>query len=126
MPRRQILLTNHDHIETIALVDPRNLDGNPYEVAEQAVAQAEALARLALKYLDSSYKMARNASLERSLVLTGEVPKQAYKDSAECMVFNVVLSDLTRAVLKLEALKKAVAYDPKARTTRAKAPETDR
>ena len=102
-------------IQTINIVDPRTLDGNPYEVAEQAAAQAEALTQLALRETGNALRMGRNAASERSLVITGAVPEAAYETTGEGRAFEAATELLTKAALRLASLTKAVAFDPKAR-----------
>lgn len=103
------------NIRTIAIVDARSLDGSPYEVAEQAVAQALALTQLATEHTEIAQKMGRNAEDERNLVLTGEVGATEYEATPQGKGFAAAASGLEQAAQRLVSLRKAVAFNPKAR-----------
>lgn len=101
-------------IQSFTIADPRTFDGDPFEVAERAVRQSQAVVKVALQSLDGARLMARNAQLERELLTTGECDAPAYENSAEARKFDTVRSDLENAEERLRVLAKAVAFNPKA------------
>lgn len=58
---------------TFDYLDPRELDGDPFQVASAACQQAENALSLAEKSVDDAYIMARGAHMERQLQ-SGEEP----------------------------------------------------
>lgn len=99
---------------TYTYTDPRDLDGNPYEVAAASVAQAIAAAGLLESALTDSLVMARNSDMERQIALTGEADVRAWNtNSAQGRQFAVALKELAAIQKRLTVLKGAVAYDPR-------------
>lgn len=97
----------------ITLTDPRDFDGNPYEVADRAVAQVEEAVRRLAPALAAARLMARNADMERNMA-TGKPPAgSAYNDGPQGRMFDRIEDGLSSAYKSLGALRAAVAYDPK-------------
>lgn len=100
-------------IQSFSIADPRTFDGDPFEVAERAVRQVEALARLTAQAVDGARLMARNAQLERELLASGECDAVAYDSSAEGLRFDRVKADLAEVERSLGILARAAGYNPK-------------
>jgi len=103
-----------DTVQTFTLVDPRSLDGDPFDVAERAVRQAEALTRLLAQSINGARLMARNAQLERELLQTGECDAPAYDLSAEGRSFDALSDTVKEIERKLGVLARAAGFNPKA------------
>lgn len=58
--------------------------------------------------------MARNAQLERELIMTGECDAGAYDSSGEGRRFAQIEEDLRAIQRDLATLKRAAAFNPKA------------
>lgn len=101
--------------KTFVITDPRTFDGDPYEVAERAVRQAEAVAKLLLQSIDGARLMARNAQMERDLALHGQCDAPAYDESAEGRRFATIKEAIEECERKLKPLAAAVRYNPKER-----------
>lgn len=110
---------------TITIVDPREFDGDPYQVAERAVAQIKALILLTAENLDAVDKMARNAELERLLSAgTNDAAELrrlalAWPESPQGRKLSNILERLEESYGELNTLERAVAYNPKARVPKA-------
>lgn len=104
---------------TFTITDPREFDGDPFQVAERAIQQAQALAALAEKSLDAAEIMARNAELERSLLLDKEaslMPVAAgWPESPQGRMIDSAREALQTSQRKLKVVAKAAAFNPKAR-----------
>jgi hypothetical protein len=98
---------------TLAVSDPREFDGNPYEVAEQATRQLHGLARLMELSLPAVEKMARNAQMERDIALGGEPDAAGWPDSPQGRQFEMIRRQNADHVRVLNYLVQAAAYDPK-------------
>jgi hypothetical protein len=108
---------------TVTIADPREFDGDPYQVAQRAVAQIKGLTMLLAENLDAVDKMARNAELER--LLAGGIDADelreiaaAWPESPQGRKLSNVEGMLGQIVLELSSLEKAVAYNPKSREAR--------
>ncbi len=117
-------MTTHPTKHVVTVIDPRDFDGDPYQVAERAVAQAKAVARILTDNLDAVNKMARNAELER-LLAAGEWDSDELRDKAhgwdespQGRQFVAINDELSSIIQRLERLEKAVAYNPKSREAR--------
>lgn len=109
---------------TVTITDPREFDGDPYQVAERAVAQIKGLTLLLIENLDAVDKMARNAELERLLasgsIDTEELRKQAlgWPESPQGRKLSIAEERLQAIVNDLTSLERAVAYNPRSRESR--------
>lgn len=104
---------------TFTITDPREFDGDAFQVAERAIQQAQALSALAEKALDAAEIMARNAELERALLLDKEaslMPVAAgWSESPQGRMIGQSREALVLAQNKLKVVAKAASYNPKAR-----------
>ena len=96
------------------ITDPRTFDGTPYEVAERAVRQAEAMAKLTSYAVRTARLMARNAQAERELHASGTCDMAAYDSSAEGRRFDVAINDAEKVEKSMRVLALAAGFDPKA------------
>lgn len=95
----------------LTLVDPRYFDGNPYEVAGRAVAQAAGIALVLQKALDDARLFARNAELERH-----EDPDPKVFEEGPHGRLHTQLEDMAADIAaKLGILQKAAEFDPEKR-----------
>ena len=104
--------------QTFAVADPRTFDGNPYEVAERAARQVEALARLTRQSAETARLMIRNADLERQLALDGACSAEAFEDGALARKVDKVIEDAGDAEKAMKLVATAVAFNPKAQVGR--------
>jgi len=97
--------------------DPRNFDGDPYQVAERAVQQQAALVALLLEYHEATMLMVRNADLERSLAAGIPLDEIApsWPESPQGRKLSSILENLEGARDDLRHLQRAASYNPKAR-----------
>ncbi len=95
------------------VVDPRQLDGDPYEVAALAIEQAAALAGHYRHALEIADLMARNAEMERQLYFTGEARPEKYTEGPQGRKFRVLDMSIANAQETLQTLAKAASFDPK-------------
>lgn len=95
------------------MTDPREYDGNPYEVAARAVSQAEAVARILASTIDSARIMARNAEMERELHRGEDPNAPAFDDSAQGRRFEAAAASATAIQKELRVLGQAAGYNPK-------------
>lgn len=101
--------------KTVTITNPADYDGDPFDVAVRAVAQAGALTGITREALESARLMARNAELERELLLTGECDAVAWEDSGEGKKYRVLIQYLTGIQQQLGILEKAAGFNPKAK-----------
>ena len=101
-------------IKQFSVADPRTFDGNPYEVAERAVAQAEAIGAIFAQSVDDAAVMARNAEMERQIVRDGEPDAQAFEDGPQGRKFKQTETEIKAINDRLVLLRRAAGFDPKA------------
>ncbi len=107
---------NESTFETqyFALPDPRDMDGDPYEVAQRSCLQAEALARMLAITLEATSLMARNAQMERNMVETPHDPRAGeWEDSAQGTQFARCHKNAKNIERTMNTLAKASGYNPK-------------
>lgn len=104
-------MTHQTH--TLAVSDPREFDGNPYEVAERAIRQLQGLAKLIELSLPATDKMARNAQMERDIALDLPADAASWPQSPQARLLARIAEQNADHVRVLEQLAKAVAFDPK-------------
>jgi hypothetical protein len=97
----------------ITLTDPREFDGNPYEVADRAIAQVEEAVRQLAQPLYVARLMARNADMERNIALRKPPAGSAYNDGPQGKAFDRIEDRLASAYKSLGALRAAASYDPR-------------
>lgn len=98
---------------TFVVTDPREFDGDPYEVAERATLQAEALLNLTIQAVEDAEVMARNADLEQQMDLGGQPDASLWADSAAGKRWKAVSERLTGVVPDLGVLRRFAAFNPK-------------
>lgn len=99
--------------QQFTVADPRSFDGDPYEVAARAAAQAAAVARILAQTVESARVMARNAEMERELS-RGDDPKPVkWDEGPHGRRFDEVQSAAEAAEKALQILGKAAGFDPK-------------
>ena len=106
--------------KTITVVDPREFDGDAYQVAQRAIQQVCALTGLLIQNMEPTNLMARNAELERLLsagTSSDELREAAtaWPESPQGRQFASMSEALAEVQARLLSLERAVAYDPKAR-----------
>lgn len=96
------------------MVDPRELDGNPYEVAEKAAAQAAALVAAASWATEVARLMSRNAEMERQLYRGDPSDPVSWEKGGLGRRFEKVQDDLQATQKDLKLLIRAAGFDPRA------------
>lgn len=102
----------------ITIKDPREFDGTPFEVAERAVKQAQALAAMLNQAVDAAERMARNAEMERDLYATGTCDATAWPGTPQGVRWDAVKTNVLSTEKMLGVLAAAAAFNPRNRTTK--------
>lgn len=97
----------------VIFTDPRDQDGNPYEVAAFAIAQAEGILTIYRQALDAAYLMARNAHMERNLAQRKPPAGDGYATTAEGRKFIGLENAAADSKTALDVLRTAASFDPK-------------
>jgi hypothetical protein len=95
------------------ITDPRDFDGDPFEVAERACRQAEAVAAILERCLNGANLMARNAEMERNLLESDDAKAAGWEDSLQGRHFATLIADAQLAQRRLQMLAKATAFNPR-------------
>lgn len=95
------------------VADPATFDGNPYEVADRALAQASAVADVLTDALEQTYPMLRSADFERQIALNGNCDDDEFENSGLAKRFKSLHATLADAKRTLAVLRKAASFDPK-------------
>lgn len=95
--------------KSFVVTDPREFDGDPFEVADRAAAQAESLLTLTSEAVDDAYVMARNAEMERQ----GGDGASEWPESAAGKRWQSVIDRLPEIRLDLSVLRRVAAFNPK-------------
>lgn len=95
------------------LIDPRELDGDPFDVAERACQQAAALAGILGESLEPVRIIVRNAELERQLQGGGSADAEAWERGPQALRLDGLKRDLEAAKKGLTVLATAASYNPK-------------
>lgn len=99
---------------TFTVADPRQFDGDPFEVAERACAQAQAVARVLASCVTGAEVMARNAELTRNLAETRDDARATEWDSsAQAQKFRALAEEAESAERTLGQLSRAAGFNPK-------------
>lgn len=104
----------NENIKQFSVADPRTFDGNPYEVAERACAQAEALLAIAADAIEGAFLMARNAEMERQIVAGQDPNALAFENGPYGKRLDRAKIDVANAVTSLRVVGRAAGFDPKA------------
>lgn len=99
--------------KTFTIADPRDFDGNPFEVAERAVAQLEGLERLIAYALPSAELMARNAEMTRRMDLGGEPEGDRWVETPQGRQWAALKEEMKAVQKRLRVMKAAASYDPR-------------
>lgn len=97
----------------LVIIDPREMDGNPFDVASRAAEQAAALIDLAAEQTALAALMARNSYMERELQEHRPLTPNAFEESAAGRRFVRDQEDLEDLAKSLRISAKAAGYDPK-------------
>jgi hypothetical protein len=100
-------------LKTFTIADPRDFDANPFEVAERAVAQLEAMIALTRGALPVAELMARNAEMTRRMDAGHPPEGDRWAEELQGRQWTRLRTDLEALEKRLGALKLASAYDPK-------------
>lgn len=95
------------------IADPKLFDGNPFEVAERAVAQLEGVIDLARQLAPTAELMARNAEMTRRMDLDGQPEGDRWAETPQGRQWHALREELQRVDRRLMAMKAAASYDPK-------------
>lgn len=95
------------------VTDPRCFEGDPFEVAERAAEQAEALTRLAMQAADDANIMARNAELERQIIRDEELDAAGWEDSPQGVRWKHITATLGELSKTMISLRRAAGFNPR-------------
>lgn len=95
------------------ITDPRDFDGNPFEVTERAIKQIEAIVGLAQTAIPCAELMARNAEMTRRIDLGGEPEGDRWAGEPQGRQWAALRDELTAIRRRLRIMKAASTYDPK-------------
>ena len=96
---------------TFTVANPKDFDGNPFEVAERAVAQLEGLASILAEALPPAELMARNAEMTRRLDAGEEPEGDRWAETPQGGYWRAVREELDRIQYRLRVLKRSAGYD---------------
>lgn len=99
--------------QTFAIADPRTFDGDPFEVAERAVAQLAGLAALIDREIPATLLMVRNAEMERNLIATDEADAAGFDESLQGQRWQEARDRLLGFRNDLAILRRVAAFNPK-------------
>lgn len=114
----------HIRSTEITITDPREFEGDPYQVAESAIRQATALLDIASTQLDKVDLMVRNAALQREIDLGNATPEhlrevaQGWPESPQGSKLRIAQQELRDAGKHLSILARAAAYNPKSKVSK--------
>lgn len=99
--------------QTFTVTDPRNFDGDPFDVAVRGVAQLKGVLDIASSLTHATMMMARNAEMERNM-LNGEAAGVArWDDSAQGKQWAQIESELSGLIKRAQTLQRAAGFDPR-------------
>lgn len=102
-------------IQTFTVADPKEFDGDPFEVAERACAQAAAIAKILEASVKAAESMALNAQMTRNLQ---ETPANARAEEWPESVYAKRLQEALKAAAGIEKVMtqvgRAAGFNPKA------------
>lgn len=99
--------------------DPRDFDGDPYDVAKRACLQAGAVARVLKDTVADARVMVRNAELERQMARDEQPSAIAFEDSIHATKLDTVAEAAEAAEKALAQLARAAGFNPKAPLNKA-------
>ena len=95
------------------IADPRDFDGDCFEVADRAVAQLQGLLQLTEEALDPARLMARNSELERQCQRDENCDAIGWDETAEGKRWSKVRVNLGVVKADLGTLRRVAGYNPK-------------
>jgi hypothetical protein len=104
-------------LTTFVVQDPRQFDGDPYQVAERAIQQLRGVLEQFEALLPATVLMVRNADLERTLALgnaLGDVAKE-WPESPQGRKLTEIEDQIAAVQKTLTRLQAAAAWNPRAR-----------
>lgn len=99
--------------KTFTVADPRTFEGDPFEVAERACKQTEAVARVLVGTVETANLMARNAQMERNLIEDDDAKAAEWDTSIHGKRFANLIEQARDIERQLGILGKAAAFNPK-------------
>jgi hypothetical protein len=95
------------------VADPRDFDGNPFEVAERAVAQIEGLLTIIDELVPASESMARNAEMTGRIDLGQPPDGDDWPTRPQGRQWKLLRDELEALRRRTKTLKLAAGFDPK-------------
>jgi len=96
----------------VQITDARDIDGDPYQVADQAFRNLDQILLAADEALDAIDVLATNAEMQRNLDLGNEADASTALDGLICRRLIGMRGDLAAARQSLEVLRRAATFDP--------------
>ena len=100
--------------QSFVVADPRTFDGDPYEVAERAVAQMEGVLRVLDDAMAPTVLMVRNAELERQIALGSGPDVKLFDESVQGRKWTTLREQIEGIRSELKLLRQVAAFNPKA------------
>jgi hypothetical protein len=100
-------------IKNFSISDPRDFDGDPFEVAERAARQSLALVDLLTDSLASADVMARNAEMERQLLRAEDADAPGWEGTPQGRQFKAAEQDVKNLRTRLGVLARAAGFNPR-------------
>jgi len=95
------------------LTDPKEFDGNPFEVSSRALLQSAALAQLLAFSLDQAEIQVLNSYMERNLNESKDPNAKGWDKSSLGRRLGETKQEILAIQKRLAALATAAGYDPK-------------
>jgi hypothetical protein len=95
------------------VIDPRMMDGDPFEVADRACKQAEAVARILTGCIEGANIMARNSEMERNLMESDDAQALDWEASPQGKRYAALTESVRLVEGQLKLLGRAASYNPK-------------
>ena len=102
----------HD-TRTFTVANPRDFDGNPFEVAERAVAQLEGLIAILAEAIPPAELMARNAEMTRRMDAGEEPEGDRWVETPQGRYWVRLATNVASLRAQLRVIKAAAGYDPR-------------
>lgn len=99
--------------KTVVVTDPRSYDGDPFAVADRAIAQCIGLNTLSKQAVEDAILMARNAEMERQCLAGIEPDAELWLNTVQGRRWHYLWQVLAEQGSTFKALQRAAAYDPK-------------
>lgn len=97
----------------IVFVDAREFDGDPYEVAGQAIAMADGILQVGERAIEVADLMARNAEMERNMALGNPPAGDKWPETPQGKLWVGVAQRVEELRKRLRTLRAAAEFDPK-------------